>query len=47
MRIRTFFLAAVMSFCTFGHCQDPTMEPAPELKKLGWYIGEWSGKDSA
>src|SRR5687767_12459664 len=42
-----FRILAVLTFTfvsVIGLAQAPDLAPPPELKKLDWYIGEWSGK---
>ena len=44
MKIRAFVCLVLASWSVLGLAQTPTIDPPAELKKLDWYIGEWTGK---
>jgi hypothetical protein len=41
---RMIWMLAVLGVVGGAFAQAPSMDSAPELKKLDWYIGKWSGK---
>jgi hypothetical protein len=42
--LKTFLLTLALAVSATLFAQAPSMEPPAELKKLDWYLGEWSGK---
>lgn len=44
MKFRILVVLAFALVSVMGMAQAPDLAPPPELKKLDWYIGEWSGK---
>jgi hypothetical protein len=43
MKVRQLLVVGLAVF-GLGIAQEPQMAPAPELKKLEWFLGEWNGK---
>ena len=40
---RTFALVAVALFAVAANAQMPDLKPSPQIEKLSWMLGKWSG----